>query len=120
MMSAPSCLADADDTANVLAALSILGRDVNIEPMLAAFEKDEHFITYQGERNASFSANCNVLLCLLRSPKRRMYTSQVAKSVKFLESLWKQGKTQDKWVSKAFERLGHPLTRSRTRHRTTR
>ncbi|KAF2026976.1 Ent-kaurene synthase, partial [Setomelanomma holmii] len=94
---APSCLADADDTANVLSALCILGREVDIDPMLSAFEKPAHFITYEGERNASFSANCNVLLCLLESPKRHQYASQIVKSARFLDSLWKQGKLQDKW-----------------------
>lgn len=78
----------------------MLNRDVSIEPMLAEFERDKCFITYRGERNASFSANCNVLLCLLDMPEKRKYTARIVKCAKYIENLWRSGKVQDKWVSR--------------------
>jgi len=66
--------------------------------MLEAFENDSFFITYRGERNASTSANCNVLMCLLHSPEPMKYTKQIVKCVRFLSYSWENNNGPDKWV----------------------
>lgn len=60
-------LADADDTARTLLALSRLGTNIDPRPLIDKFQSNKHFKTYSPERNSSFSANCNVLLCLLET-----------------------------------------------------
>lgn len=90
---------DADDTAKAILALRYLGRpDVDIGPLLATFEADEHFLTYPGERNSSFSTNCNVLMCLVMLEDPLLYTSQVIKTVKFLSDRIFTAQITDKWV----------------------
>jgi len=66
--------------------------------MLKAFEADSSFITYRGERNASSSANCNILLCLLRSPDSVKYTRQIVKCIQFVSAGWENNNGPDKWV----------------------
>ncbi len=56
--------ADADDTALTLAVLNQHGVHVDLRP-LWSFERDEHFVSYDGERTASTSANAHVLDALL-------------------------------------------------------
>jgi hypothetical protein len=41
---APSCLADADDTAKTISALRLLGWEKELGPMLKAFEADAYFM----------------------------------------------------------------------------
>ncbi|KAM5456799.1 hypothetical protein MaudCBS49596_001040 [Microsporum audouinii] len=91
--------ADADDTAKALLALSILGDHTSPTGLLKEFECETHFRTYKGERNASFSANCNVLLALLSQPNPSLYTSQIEKATKFLCNMWWESDTfiEDKW-----------------------
>ncbi|KAG6355250.1 hypothetical protein INS49_004332 [Diaporthe citri] len=89
---------DADDTAKAILALRYLGKtDVDIGPLLATFEGDEHFLTYQGERNSSFSTNCNVLICLLMLEDPLPYTSQIIKTVQFLSGRIFTAQIMDKW-----------------------
>ncbi|KAK2879355.1 hypothetical protein FQN49_000965 [Arthroderma sp. PD_2] len=96
---APNLEADADDTAKALLALSILGHHTSPVELLKEFECETHFRTYQGERNASFSANCNVLLALLSQPDPSLYTSQIEKATQFLCNTWWESDTfiEDKW-----------------------
>jgi hypothetical protein len=96
---APSSLPDADDTAKAISALRLLGWNQDVQPMLKAFETDSSFITYRGERNASSSANCNILSCLLRTPEPAQYTIQMVKCISFLSEGWKSNNGPDKWVS---------------------
>lgn len=96
---APSALPDADDTAKAISALRHLGWNHDVEPMLKAFEADSSFITYRGERNASSSANCNILSCLLRTPDPAKYTKQIVKCATFLSRTWMSNSGPDKWVS---------------------
>ena len=63
--SAPGLLADADDTAKTIIALSYLGREVRPDRLISEFDNGSFFFTYKGERNPSVSTNCNVLLALL-------------------------------------------------------
>ncbi|KAF2651583.1 hypothetical protein K491DRAFT_606568 [Lophiostoma macrostomum CBS 122681] len=90
-------LPDADDTAKTISTLRLLGWDKDVAPMLKAFEAEKSFITYRGERNASSSANCNILLCLLRVPEPAKYTMQIVKAVAFLSRFWMDNNGPDKW-----------------------
>ena len=56
-------------------------------------------MTYPGERNASFSANCNVLILLLVRNDRDQYVSQIAKVTCFLTRSVLEGHVREKWVS---------------------
>ncbi|ORY10761.1 hypothetical protein BCR34DRAFT_566382 [Clohesyomyces aquaticus] len=67
--------------------------------MLKAFEAEASFITYRGERNASSSANCNILSCLLRTPSPEKYTEEIVKCVRFLSKTWTGNNEPDKWAS---------------------
>ncbi|KAF2012100.1 hypothetical protein BU24DRAFT_453558 [Aaosphaeria arxii CBS 175.79] len=83
-----------------------MGRDIDFEPMLAEFERSTYFITYYGERNASISANCNVLAALLQSGNVAKYTSQILKCAEFLNNAWRSGNVQDKWnISKNYSMM---------------
>lgn len=67
--------------------------------MLERFEQETHFKTYDGERNPSFSANCNVLVALLSQPDASAYQTQITKIVRFLVDIWwnADGWIEDKW-----------------------
>ena len=67
--------------------------------MIEKFEDVHHFRTYGTERNASFSANCNVLSVLLSSPDKDTYEKQIFKAFDFLCDAWWTGEIDDKWVS---------------------
>ena len=95
----PSVLADADDSAKALLTLDLLGRDVLPDRMIDQFKSENgHFRTYPGERDASFSANCNVLIALLHSPNVEMYSSCISNIATFLSDAWWTGASRDKWV----------------------
>ncbi|KAI0896217.1 hypothetical protein F4806DRAFT_496335 [Annulohypoxylon nitens] len=106
---------DADDTAKGIMALRILGKSPSVESLIRVFEAKEHFKTYESERNPSFSANCNVLLCLLTANDPTLYISQIAKIASFLTAQAYQESVIDKWhlkelywvmlLSRAFEVL---------------
>jgi hypothetical protein len=95
---APSLLPDADDTAKTILMLCLLDRPVSPDRMIAEFEAETHFQTYKLERNASFSANCNVLGALLHVENPVEYTQQITKAVTFLCKFWMAGDVKDKWV----------------------
>ncbi|KAI2463815.1 hypothetical protein F4781DRAFT_440232 [Annulohypoxylon bovei var. microspora] len=106
---------DADDTARGIMALRILGKNSTVENLIQTFEAEEHFKTYHGERNPSFSANCNVLICLLTTRDPTLYIPQIAKIVSFLTTQVYRDDVNDKWhlkelywimlLSRAFEVL---------------
>ncbi|KAI0847854.1 Ent-kaurene synthase [Daldinia vernicosa] len=116
---APSILPDADDTAKTIMALRYLGRSADVAPLLEAFDADDHFKTYQGERNPSFSANCNILTCLLMLDDPAPYVSQITKATKFLCKQAFSGDVREKWhthelywmmlLSQAFVRIWHHM-----------
>ena len=66
--------------------------------MIAAFESEDHFKTFQIERNPSFSANCNILIALLFVSEPNKYAPQILKATVFLCDLWYNGDAKDKWV----------------------
>ena len=93
-------MADADDTAKALLVLAQNSEVIKPDQLIAQFGKSSHFLTFQGERDGSFSANCNVLLCLLHTPTPGVYAKQTISTVIFLIKAWKQGGAKDKWVRK--------------------
>ncbi|KAH7304690.1 aphidicolan-16beta-ol synthase [Stachybotrys elegans] len=90
---------DVDDTAKTIYSLGMLGHHVDVQRMLEVFETPTHFRTYPGERDASCSANTNALVALLAQRDVRMYSSQIAKTVRFLAEFWwnADSKIKDKW-----------------------
>lgn len=97
---AASSVPDADDTAKAIMALRCLGKsDTDVKPLVKTFESDSHFLTYIGERNSSFSTNCNVLMCLSTVENARQHASQIIKTANFLSAQVLAGEFIDKWVS---------------------
>ncbi|OJJ82720.1 uncharacterized protein ASPGLDRAFT_59136 [Aspergillus glaucus CBS 516.65] len=96
---APSLQADADDTAKALISVSMLGDPVPATGLLSEFEGKTHFRTYQGERDPSFTANCNALLALLSQPDLPALAPQIEKATTFLCDTWWEadGHIGDKW-----------------------
>lgn len=98
---APFFEPDVDDTAKTITSLAILGQPVSADSMVEAFETDTHFRTYAGERDPSFTANCNALLALLHLPNASEYSKQIYTISKFLCDYWwnNDDRIKDKWVS---------------------
>lgn len=96
---APSVLADVDDTARVVITLNQLGRPTSPEKMLSFFEADRaHLRTYLGERDSSFSANCNGLMAILHAPHSDKYLPHIETITDFLCTSYLSGVVKDKWV----------------------
>lgn len=97
---------DVDDTAKGLLTLSLLGQEdrVNPDPMFRMFEAKDHFLTFLGERDPSFTSNCHVLLALLQRSDRLQHIIQVRKAADFIVNTWWEcdGKVKDKWVRSTF------------------
>ena len=67
--------------------------------MITSFKsKAGHFCTYPGERNSSFSANCNALQALLSVSDIRSYREHIESTSTFLCRRWCEGEVVDKWV----------------------
>ncbi|KAF2764025.1 hypothetical protein EJ03DRAFT_378939 [Teratosphaeria nubilosa] len=96
---APNFEADVDDTAKTITCLNLLGQSANPSRMVEVFEADNHFRTYAGERDPSFTADCNALLALLHQPDVSAYAHQIRKITLFLCDYWwkSDGKIKDKW-----------------------
>ena len=83
--------------------MSLLGNHLDPGQMIRHFiSKQEHFSTYPGERNVSFSANCNVLQALLHSRDVELHEKQILIATTFLCDSWWTGATRDKWVSEVW------------------
>ena len=67
--------------------------------MLAEFMASGRFQTYRGERNPSFSANCNGLSCLLVQSDVMAYYEEIVQITEYLLTQVLQGSVNDKWVS---------------------
>jgi len=89
-----------DDTAKALLALSMLDQPVSPDHMIKAFEKPNHFATFESERDPSFTSNCHVLLALLHQPDLNRYHSQILKTASFICEFWwnSDHHVKDKWV----------------------
>ncbi|OTB18376.1 hypothetical protein K445DRAFT_309112 [Daldinia sp. EC12] len=95
----PGTLSDADDTARGLKTLYYLGQTESVDGLIEAFESKDNFITYLGERNPSFSANCNVLILLLLREDRAQHLAQIVKATRFLTNEVFRGSVNEKWVT---------------------
>lgn len=93
--------ADADDSAKTILTLNLVGRRVHAKSLAEHFRsKKGHFCTYLGERDASFSANCNVLRALLEAPDIQDHVADIKGILEFLCESWWSGAIKDKWVSR--------------------
>lgn len=103
----PSVAPDADDTAKTLTALALLGYPASYNSLLEKFEAGSHFRCFAFEQSPSFSANCNVLLCLLHSPEPSRYLSQILKCVRYICYEWwnTDEPIKDKWVCYSTSKL---------------
>ena len=92
--------ADADGSAKVILSLNLLGRRVHAKSLTKNFRsKNNHFYTYLGERDASFSTNYNVLRALLEVPNANDHIADIKSIAEFLCESWWSGATKDKWVT---------------------
>ncbi|KAI4199737.1 MAG: hypothetical protein LQ348_001827 [Seirophora lacunosa] len=95
---APLIQADADDSSRVAICLSFLGYQVETKPQVVHFRSDlTHFHTYINERDASFSANCNVLRAMLESGDFHDHFTRIEIASQYLCELWWNGRMEDKW-----------------------
>ena len=86
---APYVESDADNTAQAISTLCLLGRSVSPQGLTARFETRESFKTYTQDGNPKFSTNCHVLQSLLDLvPGNNQQISQIEKSIKFICSVW--------------------------------
>ncbi|KAL9009629.1 MAG: hypothetical protein Q9173_005365 [Seirophora scorigena] len=71
---------------------------VETKPQVAHFRSDlTHFHTYINERDASFSANCNVLRAMLESGDFDDHFTRIGTAAQYLCELWWDGRMEDKW-----------------------
>ncbi|KAL8924393.1 MAG: hypothetical protein Q9172_002695 [Xanthocarpia lactea] len=97
---APGLMADADDTAKVQLALSLLGRGSRFSAeMVSRFACKTHFQTYPSERNPSVSANCNILMALLHCSHPDSFETLIVNAINFVCESWDRNACKDKWVS---------------------
>ncbi|KAL7778241.1 hypothetical protein CFE70_004918 [Pyrenophora teres f. teres 0-1] len=96
---APYFAPDVDDTSKTITSLNMLGYSASAARMVQIFEADDHFRTYAGERDPSFTANCNALIALLHQPDFAQYTLQIRKITTFLCDYWYKSdeRMKDKW-----------------------
>ncbi|KAL8962203.1 MAG: hypothetical protein Q9193_001357 [Seirophora villosa] len=95
---APLIQADADDSSRVAICLSFLGYQVELKPQVAHFRSDlTHFHTYINERDASSSANCNVLRAMLESGDFDDHFDRIESTSQYLCEVWWDGRMEDKW-----------------------
>jgi halimadienyl-diphosphate synthase len=90
---------DSDDTGVVLAALNLIGAEVDVRSLLG-FEREAHFACFERERGASMSANAHVLAAFvsLRKDRREAFAPAISKLTRFLlEIRDHQGFWVDKW-----------------------
>lgn len=99
LLIAPKVQADADDTSKAILSLHLLGRPVSCERMLNRFfGKDLHIHTYLGERNGSYSANCNALRAILACQNPEQHVDKIQHILSYLCEAWWKGHMSDKWV----------------------
>lgn len=101
IITAQSLESDADDTAKALTVLNMLGAPTTADPMIRKYSTGSHFRTYEGERDASFTTNCNVLVALCHSTNVSDHAGDIAMVMRFLCKTWWHHRyaIQDKWVS---------------------
>lgn len=86
---APYVEPDADNTAQAISTLRLLGRSVSPQGLIDRYETRENFRTFTQDRTPSFQTNCHVLQSLLDLlPGNNQQMPQIEKSVKFICNLW--------------------------------
>lgn len=86
---APYVESDADNTAQAISALCLLGRTVSPQGLITRYETRESFKTYDLDRNPSFRTNCHVLQSLLDLlPGNNQQVPQIEKCIRFICSMW--------------------------------
>lgn len=100
MSEAPGFEPDLDDSAKAIVAFNLSGRPANPKGLIEVFETRTHFRVYPGERDPSFSANCNALSALLCQRDLSSYSTQITKLVNFLcNHMWHSNdEIRYKWV----------------------
>ena len=99
---APYVEPDADNTAQAISTLCLLGRSFSPEGLINRYETRENFKTYTQDRNPSLRTNCHVLQSLLDLlPGNNQQMPQIEKCVRFICSLWwtTNGQIEDQLVS---------------------
>ncbi|OGE46866.1 hypothetical protein PENARI_c096G01623 [Penicillium arizonense] len=81
-----------------------LGLHYPIQPIIDAFEGDENYFTYCGERDPSISSNAHALQALILSPESRKHTSSIEKCIKYLCGTWynTHDLVEDKWSNSEY------------------
>lgn len=99
---APYVESDADNTAQAISTLCLLGRSISPQGLIVRYEMRESFKTYTQDRNPSFRTNCHVLQSLLDLlPGNSQQIPQIEKCVRFICSMWwtTNGRIEDQSVS---------------------
>ena len=99
---APYVESDADNTAQAISALCLLGRNVSPQGLMVRYELREGFKTCTHDRNPSFRTNCHVLQSLLDLlPGNNQQISQIEKCIRFICNTWwtTNGLVEDQSVS---------------------
>ena len=118
---APYVEPDADNTAQAISTLCLLGRSVSPQGLINQYESHENFKTYTQDGNASFSTNCQILQSLLDLlPANPQLIPQIEKCVRYICSVWwtTNGQVEDHSVSAMITRNLRKLNAAnRTHHR---
>ncbi|KAK3367921.1 hypothetical protein B0H63DRAFT_424064 [Podospora didyma] len=94
---------DADDTAKSLTVLNLLGTAVASTKLLSLAERSSthgfHFVTYEAERDASITTNCNCLTALCTGSDANEHGDIIEMTMRFLCNAWKKDPSgiRDKW-----------------------
>ena len=107
---APYVEPDADNTAQTISTLCLLGRSVSPQELINRYETREHFKTYTEDRDPSFSTNCHVLQSLLHLlPSNTQLVPRIEKCVRFICSAWwtTNGQIEDHSVSRTTSSILH-------------
>lgn len=86
---APYVEPDADNTAQAISALCLLGQNVSPQGLMVRYESRESFKTHTHDRNPSFRTNCHVLQSLLDLlPGNSQQIPQIEKCIRFICNMW--------------------------------
>lgn len=84
--------------------MNLLRAPTSADPMIRRYSTGSHYKTYEGERDASVTTNCNVLEALCVSPNVSGHLHEIEVIMGFLCQTWwrDRGAIRDKWVSTQF------------------
>lgn len=99
---------DSDDTAVTFKILKKYNYEVN-DDVFENFEKEEHFICFQFEKEPSVSANIHILDAIKDCNSYERKDEVIDKIVKFLKRTCKDGRFDDKWNISPYYTTGHAI-----------